>query len=106
VIINSVDVPPNALVGARYGAEVADVAASSFSQATAAATLVGAGFVAIGVLGSFVGFRRRAFEDGSADDVAPSDDSAESDESGATDDGSDPGTSVDAPNETLSAERA
>jgi hypothetical protein len=73
VIINSVDVPPQALVGARYGNEVADVAASSFSQATAAATLVGAGFVAIGVLGSFVGFRRREFEDGSADDVAPSD---------------------------------
>jgi Major Facilitator Superfamily len=103
VIINSVDVPPTALVGARYGDEVADVAASSFSQATAAATLVGAGFVAIGVLGSFVGFRRRAFEDGSADDVAPTD---EPDESGTTEAGSDPVESAATSNEPLSAERA
>lgn len=69
VIINSIDVPPGELVGARYGDEVSQVAQSSFAEATAAATLVGAGFVAIGLLGSFVGFRRRAYEDGSADDL-------------------------------------
>ena len=62
VTINSVDVPPQALIGAEYGDEVQTVAEESFAQATARATYVGAAFVAIGVLGTVVGMRRREDE--------------------------------------------
>jgi EmrB/QacA subfamily drug resistance transporter len=70
VTINSVDVPPNRLLVAQYGPEVEATAQEAFAQATARATFVGAGFVAVGVLGTLVGMRRREDEqDHSADDA-------------------------------------
>jgi EmrB/QacA subfamily drug resistance transporter len=71
VTINSIDVSSDQLLAERYGPDVARAAAEGFSQATAVATLVGAGFVAVGVLGSFVGFRRRTDDDGAADSEQP-----------------------------------
>ena len=62
VTINSIDVPPQALLDSRYNAKVQLAAQQAFSSATAQATYVGAGFVAVGVLGTVVGMRRRRDE--------------------------------------------
>jgi hypothetical protein len=67
VTINSIDVPPEQSLSARYGPEVAQAAADAFSTATAISTVVGAAFVGVGVLGTVLGFRRRADDDGRAD---------------------------------------
>jgi EmrB/QacA subfamily drug resistance transporter len=64
VTINSVDVPPEALVASRYGDEAGQAAAQAFSTATAYASLVGAGFVIVGIIATFVGFRRQPGDDG------------------------------------------
>ncbi len=62
---NSETIDPTQLItgrDARYGIKIQTAAESSFAKATAYATYVGAGFVAIGVLGTIVGMRRREDE--------------------------------------------
>ena len=64
VIINANPeaVPADQLISAQYGEAVQTAAEESFATATAYATYVGAGFVAVGVLGTVVGMRRRRDE--------------------------------------------
>ena len=68
VTINSIDVPPQALLDVQYSPEVQQAAKESFAAATAQATYVGAGFVAVGVLGTIIGMRRREDEQDHPDD--------------------------------------